>query len=174
MKRIIATAVFAVAVSILLTSPAAAQNTRTFSLVQGSTITPASPGFDASGVPTYFGGLVAGQVGGTTPSTFTLSVAFKSTGVIDPVAGIYGGEILALYSSFAVTEASGRKSVSTSGTIDAGKVTYRLTEYGRADIISVVSDNLTVWEGKNKRRTAVGTGTLNYGPAAAGTMILNF
>ena len=176
MKRILAAAVFAVAVSILLTSPVAAQNTRTFSLVQGSTIAPASPGFDASGVATYFGGLVAGQVAGTTPATFTLSVAFKSTGVIDQVAGIYGGEILSPYSSFAVTEASGRKSVSTSGTIEGGTVTYRLMADGRAEIISVVSNNLTVWEGKNKRRTAVGTGTLNYGPAAdgSGTMTLNF
>jgi hypothetical protein len=173
MKRNFAADLFAVAVSILLSSPVAAQNTRTFSLVQGSTITPASPGFDASGVPTYFGGLVAGQVSGPTPSTFTLSVAFRSTGVIDQVAGIYGGEILSPYSSFAVTQMSGRKSVSTSGTIDGGRVTYRLTD-GRAEIISVVSNNLTVWEGKNKRRTAVGTGTLNYGPAGdgSGTMTL--
>src|SRR5687767_10389887 len=109
MKRIFAAAVFAVAVSVLISSPVAAQNTRTFSLVQGSTITPASPGFDASGVPTYFGGLVAGQVVGTNPSMFTLSVSFRSTGVIDPVAGIYGGEILTpyAYSSFVVTEAVG-------------------------------------------------------------------
>ena len=177
MKRILATAFFAVAVTVLLSSPVAAQNTRTFSLVNGSTMMPASPGFDASGVPTYFNGLVAGQaVGGTNPTTFTLSVAFRSTGVIDSAAGIYGGEILSPYSSFAVTESSGRKSVSTSGTIDAGTVTYRLTAEGRAEIISVVSNNLTIWEGRNKRRTAVGTGTLDYGSAAdgAGMITLNF
>ena len=175
MKRMVATAVFAVAVSILLTSPVAAQTTRTFSLGQASTITPASQGFDASGVPTYFGGLVAGQVVAANPTMFTLSVAFRSTGVIDPVAGIYGGEILTLYaySSFAVTESSGRKSVSTSGSIDAGTVTYRLLADNRAEIISVVSNNLTVWQGKNKARRAVGTGTLNYGPAA-GTITLKF
>jgi hypothetical protein len=92
------------------------------------------------------------------------------------VAGIYGGDILSPYNSFAVTEASGRKSISTSGTIDAGTVTYRLTADGRAEIFSVTSNNLTVWEGKNKRRTAMGTGTLNYGPAAddSGTMTLSF
>ena len=175
MKRIFAAALFAVAVTILLSSPVAAQTTRTFSLGPSSTITPASPGFDASGVPTYFGGLVAGQVVAANPTTFTLSVAFRSTGVIDPEAGIYGGEILTspAYSSFAVTEASGRKSVSTSGSIDAGTVTYRLTADNRAEIISVVSNNLTVWEGRNKRRTAVGTGTLNYGPGA-GTITLTF
>ena len=176
MKRLIAAALFSAAISVLFSIPAAAQNTRTFSLSQGATIAPASPGFDPSGATTYFGGLVAGQVAGTAPSMFTLSVAFRSTGVIDQAAGVYGGEILSPYSSFAVTEASGRKSVSTSGTIDGGTVTYRLTADGRAEIISVVSGNLTVWEGKNKRRTAVGYGTLDYGTSAegAGTIVLYF
>jgi hypothetical protein len=169
MKRLLAVALFAAAIFISLSSPAAAQSTRTFTLSQGSTISPASPGFDPSGAATYFGGLVAGQVAGATPGTFTLSIAFRNTGVVDSAAGIYSGEIIAPYSSFVVTQASGRKSVSTSGTIDAGTVTYRLTSYGRAEILSVTSGSLTVWEGKNKNRRAVGNGTLNYGTAAAGT-----
>ena len=169
MKRLLATALFAAALFVSLSSPAAAQNARTFSLSQGDTIAPASRGFDPSGATTYFGGLVAGQVAGTTPGTFTLSVAFRNTGVVDPVAGVYSGEIITPYSSFVVTQGSGRKSVSTSGSIDGGTVTYRLTADGRAEIISVVSGNLTVWEGKNKRRTAVGYGTLNYGTAVKGS-----
>jgi hypothetical protein len=45
-----------------------------------------------------------------------------------------------------------------------------------ADIISVTSGNLTVWEGKNKSRRAVGNGMLNYGTAieGSGTMTLFF
>jgi hypothetical protein len=120
------------------------------------------------------GGLVAGPLEGTTPGTYTLSVTFRSTGVVDPVAGVYSGVILSPYSSFVVTQSSGRKSVSTSGTIDSGTVSYRVTPEGLAEIISVVSDNLTVWEGKNKRRTVVGHGTLNYGTTAgvSGTIVL--
>lgn len=176
MKRLLAAALFMAAVFLLLSSPAAAQTTRTYLLSQGSTISPASPGYDPSGGTTYFGGLVAGQVAGTTPGTFTLSLAFRNTGVVDPVAGIYRGEILAPYSSFAVTQSSGRKSVTTSGTIDAGIVTYRLTTYGMAEIISVTSGNLTVWEGRNKSRRAVGNGSLNYGTTTqgAGTITLFF
>lgn len=176
MKRMLTAALFLAAVSLLLSSPAAAQTTRAFSLNRGATLSPASPGYDPSGATIYFSGLVAGQVEAATPSTFTLSVAFRNTGVIDPAAGIYSGEILSPYSSFAVTEASGRKSVSTSGTIDAGTVTYRLTPDGRAEIVSVVSGSLTVWEGKNKNRRAVGRGTLDYGTSAEGmgTMLLYF
>jgi hypothetical protein len=115
-------------------------------------------------------------VAGATPGTFTFSLAFQDTGLIDPVNGVYGGFILAPNSSFSVAEFSGRKSVSTSGTIDSGTVTYRLTPDGRAEIISVVSGSLTVWEGKNRRRTAVGHGTLDYGTSAegAGTIVLSF
>ena len=176
MKRLFAAALFSAAVLLTLSIPAAAQSARTFTLGQGATLAPASPGFDPSGATTYFGGLVAGQVAGATPGTFTLSVAFRNTGVVDPAAAIYTGEIVSPYSSFAVTQVSGRKSVTTSGTIDAGTVTYRLTADGRAEIISVVSGNLTVWSGKNKRRTAVGYGTLDYGTSAqgAGTMVLYF
>ena len=169
MIRLLMAALVTAALSLSLSNPAAAQSTRTFSLHRGDTLTPASPGFDPSGATTYFGGLVAGQVVGTRPGTFTLSVAFRSTGVVDAEAGLYGGEILPLYSSFVVTEASGRKSVSTSGTIDAGTVTFRLTPDGRAEIIRVVSENLTVWEGKNRNRRAVGSATLDYGTAADGS-----
>jgi hypothetical protein len=168
MKRLIAAAIFAAAILIALGPRAAAQTTRTFSLKNGDTIAPASPGFDPSGGTAYYSGLVAGQVEGATPGTFTLSVAFRNAG---PAAepGVYVGQIMAPYSSFSVTQASGRKSVSTSGTIDSGAVTYRLTAYGQAEIISVSSENLTVWEGKNKSRKAVGRGALDYGTAAAGT-----
>ena len=169
MKRLLAAALFTAALFLTLSSPAAAQTTRTFSLSNGSTISPASPGYDLNGGTAYFSGLVAGQVAAATPSTFTLSVAFRNTGVVDSVAGIYSGEIIAPYSSFAVTQSSGRKSVSTSGTIDAGTVTYRITTYGRAEILSVTSGSLTVWEGKNKNRRAVGNGTLDYGTVAEGS-----
>ena len=176
MKRILATALFAAAVSLLLSSPATAQTTRTFSLSQGDTLTPASRFVDLTGATIYFGGFVIGQVAGPTPSTFSFSLAFQETGLIDATNGIYGGFIISPNSSFSVTELSGRKSVSTSGRIDSGTVTYRLTADGRAEIISVVSGNLTVWQGKNKSRTAVGRGTLDYGTAAegVGTMVLYF
>jgi hypothetical protein len=131
---------------------------------------------DSSGSTTYQGAQVIGQVAGATPTTFTFSLAFRDTGVIDPAAGIYGGVILPPTSSFSVSELSGRKSVTTSGTIDSGAVTYRLTPDGRAEIVTVVSSALTVWEGRNKSRTAVGRGTLNYGTAVegAGTLVLYF
>ena len=175
MKRLLAAALFAAAIFFTMNSPAAAQTTRTFTLSRGDMLTPPSPSIDPSGATTYFGGLVVGQVEGSSPSTFTLSTTFRSTGVVDPVAGIYGGVIVSPYSSFVVTQSSGRKSVSTSGTIDAGTVTYRLTPDGFADIVSV-SGNLTVWEGRNKRRTAVGTGTLDYGTTVegSGTITLYF
>ena len=176
MKRILAAALFAAAVSLFLSSHAAAQTTRTLSLSQGDTFTPASRFVDPAGVTTYFGGFVIGQVAGTTPGTFTFSLAFQETGLIDPTNGIYSGLIISPNSSFSVTEVSGRRSVSTSGSIDSGTVTYRLTADGRAEIISVVSGNLTVWEGKNRRRRAVGHGTLDYGTSAegVGTMVLYF
>ena len=163
-------------VLLTLSGSAYAQTTRTLSLSRGDTLTPASPVVDSTGATTYFGGFVIGRVAGNTPGTFTFSLAFRDTGLIDPVAGIYSGLIISPNSSFAVTEVSGRKSVSTSGTIDGGAVTYRLTPDGRAEIISVVSNSLTVWEGKNSRRRAVGYGTLEYGTAAdgVGTMVLYY
>jgi hypothetical protein len=169
MKRLFAAALFAAALSLSLVSPAAAQGTRTYSLKNGDTITPASHGYDPGGAPAYIGGQVAGQLDGATSGTFSLWVSFRNTGIVDAAAGVYSGEIVPQYSSFAVTEGSGRKSVTTSGTIDAGTVTYRLLADGRAEVISVVSGNLTVWQGKNKRRTAVGYGTLDYGTSAEGS-----
>jgi hypothetical protein len=158
-----------------LAGSASAQTTRTYSLVQGGTHIAASP-FDLNGSREYHGALVMGQVAGATPTTFTFSLAFRETGVVDPAAGIYGGVILPPTSSFSVSELSGRKSVTTSGTIDSGAVTYRLTPDGRAEIVSLVSSDLTVWEGRNKSRTAVGHGTVNYGTSAegAGTLVLYF
>jgi hypothetical protein len=168
----------ALALLLLLTlaGSASAQATRTYSLVQGSTHILASPFVDLSGSTTYHGALVMGQAAGATPTTFTFSLAFRETGLIDPAAGIYGGVILPPTSSFSLSELSGRKSVTTSGTIDSGAVTYRLTPDGRADIVSLVSSGLTVWEGKNKSRRAVGHGTVNYGTSAAGagTLVLYF
>jgi hypothetical protein len=154
---------------------AASGQTRTLSLSNGDSLTPASPFVDASGGTTYFGGFINGQVASSSPATFTFSITFTATGVIDEAAGIYGGTIVAPNSSFAVTESSSRKSITTSGSIDAGTVTYRLID-GRAEIISVVSSNLTISEGKNRRRTTVGSGTLEYGTVeeGSGTMTLNF
>ena len=159
-----------------LAGSASAQTTRTYSLVQGGTHIAASPFVGLDGSTTYHGALVIGQVSGATPTTFTFSLTFRETGLIDPVAGIYGGVILPPTSSFSVSQVSGRKSVTTSGTIDSGTVTYRLTPDGRAEIVSLVSSALTVWEGRNKSRTAVGHGTLDYGTAAegAGTLVLYF
>lgn len=159
-----------------LAGSASGQTTRTLSLSQGDTLTPASPFVDAAGVTTYHGAFVTGRVSPGSASTFTFSFAFQDTGVIDPAAGVYGGFILPPTSTFSVSEVSGRKSVTTSGTIDSGAVTYRLTPDGRADIISIVSSGLTVWEGRNKSRKAVGHGTLDYGTSAegAGTMVLYF
>lgn len=159
-----------------LAGSASAQTTRTYSLVQGGTHVEASPFVDASGSTTYQGALVMGQVASANPTTFSFSLAFRETGLVDPLAGIYGGVILPPTSSFSVSEVSGRKSVTTSGTIDSGTVTYRLTPDGRAEIVSVVSSALTVWEGRNKSRRAIGYGTVNYGTAAegTGTMVLYF
>ena len=159
-----------------LAGSASAQTTRTYSLVQGGTHIAASPFVDLSGSTTYHGALVIGQMSSAAPTTFTFSLAFRETGLIDPAAGIYGGVILPPTSSFSVSQLSGRKSVTTSGTIDSGAVTYRLTPDGRAEIVSVVSSALTIWEGRNKSRKAVAHGTVNYGTAAegAGTLVLNF
>ena len=160
-----------------LATAASAQTTRTLTLSQGDTITPASPITDATGATTYFGAFVNARVAGTSPGVATFSLAFSDAGLVDPlVPGVYSGTILAPNSSFAVTETVGRKSVSTSGTIDAGTVTFSLTADGRAEIISIVSGNLTIWEGKSRRRTAVGFGSLDYGTAApdAGTLTLVF
>jgi hypothetical protein len=166
----------AVSLLVLLTlaGSASAQTTRTFSLTQGDTHIPASPVVDASGSTTFYSALVIGQVVSATPTTFTFSLTFRDAGVLDPVAGIYSGVILPPTSSFSVSEIYGRKSVTTSGTVDSGTVTYRLTPDGRAEVVSVVSTALTVWQGKNKSRTAVGSGTVDYGTAAegAGTMVL--
>ncbi|HEY5884798.1 MAG TPA: hypothetical protein VIT88_08940 [Pyrinomonadaceae bacterium] len=176
MKRLVAAALFSAAIFFSLNSPAMAQTTRTFSLSAGDTLMPASPGLDQGGFPTYSGGLVGGQATSTSTGPFTLSLTFQSTGVIDSAAGIYGGTIVAPFSSFVVNQSSGRKSLSTSGSINSGIVTYRLTPQGFAEIISVVSNDLTVWEGKNKQRRAVGTGTLDYGSAVegSGTLTLSF
>jgi len=175
MKRMLTAALFLAAVSLLLSSSAAAQSMRTYSLKNGGTISLASTGYDPSGAPAYIGGSIAGQLEGATSGTFSFWVSFRNTS-FDPATGVYGGEIVPQYSSFAVTEGSGRKSVTTSGTIDAGTVTYRLTPDGLAEIISVVSNNLTVWGGKSKRRRAVGHGTLDYGTSGQGmgTMTLYF
>ncbi len=160
-----------------LAGSASGQTAHTYSLSSGDTLTPASPFVDQSGVTTFHGALISGRDdGGAAPGTFTFSLDFQATGVIDPAAGIYGGSVVPPVSSFSVSEVSGRKSVSTSGTVDAGTVTYRLTPDGRADIISIVSSNLTIWEGKNKTRKAVGSGTVDYGTAAegAGKMVLYY
>jgi hypothetical protein len=169
---------YALTLLLLLTlaGSASGQAARTLSLSLGDTITPASPFVDASGATTYHGALITGRVDGSTPGSFVFSLTFRETGVIDPVAGIRSGFIVPPTSSFSVSEFSGRKSVTTSGTVDSGAVTYRLTPDGRADIISIVSSGLTVWEGKNKTRKAVGYGTVNYGTSAegAGTLVLYF
>ncbi|HLL75340.1 MAG TPA: hypothetical protein VK421_08735 [Pyrinomonadaceae bacterium] len=169
-------AVFALSLVLLFALAASAQTTRNLTLSQGDTITPASPVTDATGATTYYGGFVNARVEGTSPGVATFSLAFRDAGLVDPLGGVYSGAILAPNSSFAVTETVGRKSQSTSGTIDAGTVTYRLAEDGRAEIISIVSDNLTIWEGKNRKRTAVGSGSIDYGTAApgAGTLTLVF
>jgi hypothetical protein len=163
-------------VLLALAGSASAQTARTYSLVQGSTHVAASPFVGSDGSTTFHGALVIGQVASAAPATFTFSLAFRDAGLVDPAAGIYGGVILPPTSSFSVSETSGRKSVTTSGTIDSGTVTYRLTPDGRAEIVSLVSSALTVWEGRNKSRRAVGHGTVDYGTAAegAGTMVLYF
>ena len=167
---------FALSLFVLALTTSAQAQTQTYSLVNGDSLTPASPFVDLSGVKTYIGGFVNGQVIANTTTTFTLSVAFREVGPVEGSPGVYIGSVVAPNSSFAVTQSVGRKSVTTSGSIDAGTVTYSLTPEGRADIISIESDNLTIWQGKNKSRIAVGNGTLDYGTVAAGagTMVLNF
>lgn len=161
---------------LMLSGSVSAQSTRTLALTQGDTQNPAMPVTTLNGEVTYYNGYVTGRVNASNPTTFSFLLSFKSTGLIDPTAGIYGGTITAPSSSFAVTEAVGRKSISTSGSIDSGSVTYRLLPDGRADIISVTSNSLTIWEGKNSKRRMVGNGTLEYGTVTegAGTMVLNF
>jgi hypothetical protein len=162
-------------VLLAIANSASAQSTRNLLLSQGDTQTPAMPAVGLDGEITYYSGFVMGRVNSTNPTTFSFLLTFKSTGLIDPAAGIYGGSIISPSSSFAVTEAVGRKSVSTTGTIDSGYVTYQLLPDGRADIITVTG-NLTIWEGKNSKRKAVGNGTIQYGTETegAGTMVLNF
>lgn len=160
---------------LMLAGSASAQSTRTLALSQGDTQTPAMPVASLTGEITYYNGFVMGRVTNTTPTTFSFLLSFKQVGLIDPTAGIYSGTIISPSSSFAVTEAVGRKSISTSGSIDYGSVTYRLLPDGRADLISV-SGALTIWEGKNSKRRMVGNGTIDYGTVTegAGTMVLNF
>ena len=167
---------FALTLFVLALTVNAQAQTQTYSLVNGDQMTPASVFVDLTGTRTYIGGFVNGQVIASTTTVFTLSVAFTEIGLVEGSPGVYSGAILAPNSSFAITQSVGRKSVSTSGMIDAGTVIYSLTPEGRAEIISIESDNLTIWEGKNKSRQQVGTGTLDYGTVAAGagTMQLNF
>lgn len=176
MKRLFTAAFVLAAVLFSLSSLAAAQTTRTYSLTRGDTMNPVPASVDPSGATTYYGVLVAGQTEGAAAGVFTLSLTFRNTGVVDPTAGVYSGAIVSPFSSFVVNQNSGRKSVSTSGTIDAGSVTYRITADGFAEIISVVSGNLTIWEGKNKNRKAIGYGTLDYGTSVegSGAMVLIF
>ena|SRR5688572_21687268 len=167
-------AIFALSVFVIAAGVVNAQ-TRTYSLVNGDSLAPASPSVGLDGVTTFYGGFVNGGVVSSSPATFTFAITFRQSEVIDAAAGIYSGSIVAPSSSFAVTHSVGRKSVSTSGSIDAGTVTYRLTADGRADIIGVVSNNLTIWEGKNRRRVAVGNGSVDYGTTTEGegTIVLN-
>ena len=174
-RRSVGAVFFAAAMFLALNISAMAQTTKTFALHSGDTLMPASASIDPSGVTTYRGGLVGGQAVGTSTGPFTFSLTFQNTGVIDGEAGVYSGVIVSPFSSFVVNQQSGRKSVSISGSIDSGTVTYRLTPEGMAEILSVSSNNLTVWEGKNKTRRIVGTGTLDYGTSieGSGTMTLN-
>ena len=169
-------AIFALSLLMILTlaGSASAQTVRNLTLSGGNNVAPAFAVADATGATTFYGGFVTGRVEGATPGVFSLSLTFRDTGLLDPMTGLYGGAIIPPTGSFSVTEAVGRKSVATSGTIDAGAVTYRLTADGRAEIVSVVSGSLTVWSGKNSKRRAVGNGTLDYGTLApgAGTMSL--
>ena len=160
---------------LMIASNASAQSTRMLVLSQGDTQNPAMPVVSLYGEITYYNGYVMGRVAAANPTTFNFLLSFKGGGLIDPTAGIYSGTITSPSSSFTVTEAVGRKSISTSGTIDSGTVTYRLLPDGRADIISV-SGALTIWEGKNSKRKMVGNGTLEYGTVTegAGNMVLNF
>ena len=167
---------FALSLFLLALTISAQAQTQTYSLVNGDSLMPASPVVDLTGAKTYFGGFINGQVIANTTTTFTLSVAFKEIGPVEGQPGVYSGSVVAPNSSFAVTQSVGRKSVTTSGSIDSGTVTYSLTPEGRAEIISIESDSLSIWEGKNKTRRQVGNGTLDYGTVAdgSGTLVLNF
>lgn len=159
-----------------LAGSASAQSTRTLALNNGDTLTPAMPVTSLTGETTYYSGFVTGSVTNTTtPTTFSLLLSFKDAVLINPTAGIYSGTIISPSSSFTVTEAARRKSISTSGSIDSGFVTFQLLPDGRAEIISVKSNSLSIWEGKNSKRRMVGNGTLEYGTVTegAGTMWLN-
>ena len=161
---------------LMLVGSASAQSTRTLTLSNGDTQTPAMPVTSLTGETTYYSGFVMGSVNSTNPTTFSFLLSFKDAVLIDSTAGIYSGSIISPSSSFAVTESAGRKkSITTSGSIDSGTVTYGLTREGRGEIISV-SGALTIWEGKNSKRRAVGSGTIEYGAGTegAGTMWLNF
>ena len=161
-----------------LANSAYAQSTRTLELSQGYTHTPAMAVTNLTGEVTYHNGFVMGSVTNTTnPTTFSFLLSFKDAVLIDSAAGIYSGTIISPSSSFAVTESvSRKKSTTTSGTIDSGSVTFRFLPDGRADIISVVSDSLSLWEGRNSKRRKVGSGTVDYGTVmeGEGTMVLNF
>src|SRR5687767_3773067 len=134
---------------------ASAQSARELTLSNGDTQTPAMPVTSLTGETTYYSGFVMGTVTSTNPTTFSFLLSFKDAVLIDSTAAIYSGIIISPSSSFAVTEAVGRKkSITTSGSLDSGTVTYRLTPDGRADIISV-SGAVTIWEGKNSKRRAV-------------------
>lgn len=159
---------------LMLVGSASAQPAGMLTLSNGDTQTPAMPVTSLTGETTYYSGFVMGSVNSTNPTTFSFLLSFRDNGS-EPINGIHSGTIISPSSSFAVTEAARRKSISTSGSIDSGTVTYRLTPDGRADIISV-SGALTIWEGKNSKRRAVGNGTIEYGivTEGAGTMWLNF
>ena len=169
-------AFFALTLLVLAVSASVQGQTQTYSLVNGDSLAPASSFIDSNGVKTYFGGFVIGQVSAAAPTTFSFSVAFTEVGPVEDSPGVYSGSIVAPNSSFAVTQSTGRKSVSTSGSIDRGTVFYTLTPEGRAEVVGIQSDSLTVWEGKNKNRRAVGDGTLEYGTVVegSGTLVLNF
>lgn len=172
MKRLFAAALISAAFFLSLNASVNAQ-TRTFSLTRGDMIAPAVASVDpTTGAVTYHGGLVAGQVNGIAGNTFTLSITFRSTGVIDATNGIYSGVVVSPFSSFAISESAGRKTVQTSGTIDTGNVTYRVDANGLAEIITVTG-NLTVWEGKNKNRRAVAYGIVDYGTTTEGVGTIN-
>jgi hypothetical protein len=160
---------------LMLAGSASAQSVRTLTLSQGDTQNPAMPAVSPTGEITYYSGFVTGRVTATNVTTFNFLLTFKGRTLIDPAAGIYSGTIVSPSSSFSVTEAVGRKSISTSGSIDSGAVTYRLLPDGRADILSVTSDSLTIWEGRNSKRKMVGNGILRYGTVTEGegTMVLN-
>src|SRR5688500_18793617 len=106
---------FALTLFVLALTISSQAQTQTYSLVNGDQLTPASAFVDLSGVKTYFGGFVNGQVLANTTTTFTFSVAFREIGPVEGAPGIYSGSVVAPNSSFAVTQHVGKKSVTTSG-----------------------------------------------------------